>query len=155
VLAGSTQSQALLCCALVLCRSHYISPQQFATNVDRIISKAKAVGVKHFLIVTPPPVCEVCKKDKPVRMRRGMAGATAWIADQVECGSSRGWVGSCGWVCMPTATQSVVQQFEQPVARLHVLSQQPLHYTHTCCCCCLSSCAETLGPGERPQPAVR
>lgn len=48
------------------CRHHYISPEQFSQNVDKIIAKGKQAGVRHFLIVSPPPVCEACKQGKPV-----------------------------------------------------------------------------------------
>lgn len=49
-----------------LCRSHYITPEQFGVNIDKIIARAKQAGVKHFLIISPPPVCEACKQGKPV-----------------------------------------------------------------------------------------
>jgi hypothetical protein len=35
-------------------------------NVEKIIMKAKASGVKHCLIISPPPVCDSCKNGKPV-----------------------------------------------------------------------------------------
>lgn len=59
---------------LVLYRSHYITPEQFGQNVDKVIQKGKDSGVKHFLLISPPPVCEVCKQGKPVSILQGQEG---------------------------------------------------------------------------------
>lgn len=119
--AGSSSSRrqcwqtALGLTPSVLCRNHYISPQQFAANVDRIIQKAKAVGVKHFLIISPPPVCEVCKKDKPVRMQGGGVGGHS-----LECRPGGLWqqqrwwdVSRSWWLWMATHASSSLQSTQQ------------------------------------------
>lgn len=48
------------------CRNHYISPQQFGSNVQRIMDAGKKAGISKFLLITPPPVCEACKGKTPV-----------------------------------------------------------------------------------------
>lgn len=63
--------------------NHYISPEQFGQNVDRIIQKAKEAGVQHFLIVTPPPVCEACKKNTPKPWDRENAHSQLYV-DQLQ-----------------------------------------------------------------------
>lgn len=142
-----------MCCTGGLCRNHYISPQQFAANVDRIIQKAKAVGVKHFLIISPPPVCEVCKKDKPVRLLKMGGGGeegTAWNAGQADFGSSRSWwwgVSRSLRLWMATHASSSIQSTQQ-----HLIAPE-LGRTRWQSCGLLAY-AETLGPGERPQQAV-
>jgi hypothetical protein len=51
---------------VVRCRDTYISPEQFGGNVRRLMSAGKSAGVQHFLLITPPPVCEVCRVKAPV-----------------------------------------------------------------------------------------
>lgn len=51
---------------MLWCRDHYVSPQQFGANVDKMAQTAKQRGVRWFVFVTPPPVCESCKGKSPV-----------------------------------------------------------------------------------------
>jgi hypothetical protein len=60
-------------------------------NVDKIIQRGKDAGVKHFLIISPPPVCEACKKDKPVSGSNGMMGeGQHWRSAAKEGSCNRG-----------------------------------------------------------------
>jgi hypothetical protein len=79
---------------ITLCRSHYITPEQFAQNVGRIIQKGKDSGVKHFLLISPPPVCEVCKQGKPVSLFDWGREGAGWRRVVAECaGQARHRVG--------------------------------------------------------------
>jgi len=46
-------------------KTRYISPEAFGNNVRAIANKGKQAGVKYFLFITPPPVCEVCRSGPP------------------------------------------------------------------------------------------
>lgn len=50
-----------VCCPT---RDHYISPESFGSNIATILAAGKDAGVTRFLLITPPPVCEACRRAK-------------------------------------------------------------------------------------------
>lgn len=73
-------------------RSHYISPQQFASNMQAIMDAAKRAGVTKFLIITPPPVCEACKAKSPVRKTSVAPGAAPAAASGSTVSAALLWL---------------------------------------------------------------
>lgn len=54
----------LLLSACCPTRDHYISPESFGSNIATILAAGKDAGVTRFLLITPPPVCEACRRAK-------------------------------------------------------------------------------------------
>ncbi|WIA29823.1 hypothetical protein OEZ86_012294 [Tetradesmus obliquus] len=70
--------------------NHYISPQQFGSNVQRIMDAGKKAGISKFLLITPPPVCEACKGKTPKPWDRENSHSVQYVQQLAQLASRNG-----------------------------------------------------------------
>ena len=74
-------------------KGSYTSPAMFYDYVDAIMAEAVRRGVRYFVVVTPPPVCETCRAKSNVR---GMLSACVRV-----CACACGRVEPCSGTTLP------------------------------------------------------